>query len=126
MSVGNVGQRRWGVRPHPIHGGTRMHDGVDIPAAMGSPVVSFMPGTVVRAENAGGYGNLVVVDHGNGVSTYYAHLSRITVRPGMRVGAGVRIGSVGSTGQSTGPHLHFEVRNGGRSVDPMPYLEGRR
>jgi murein DD-endopeptidase MepM/ murein hydrolase activator NlpD len=100
----------------------RMHEGIDIAAGTGTPVGASAPGTVILAGWQGGYGNLVVVDHGNGLSTAYAHLSSIGVGVGQGVGQGSVVGAVGSTGNSTGPHLHFEVRAGGGAVNPLGYL----
>ena len=91
---------------------------------MGTPVAAAAPGRVeVAGTTYGGYGNLVVVAHTNGVETYYAHLSRILVRAGQAVTTGSLVGLVGSTGESTGPHLHFEVRVRGAAVDPLPALD---
>jgi murein DD-endopeptidase MepM/ murein hydrolase activator NlpD len=114
---------RFGQRIHPVTGERRHHAGVDLAAPRGTPIQLGRGGTVVRAEKAGTYGNLVVVDHGDGVTTRYAHLHGIDVKVGEAVSAGATIGSVGSTGRSTGPHLHFEVRIGERAVDPQdrPY-----
>ena len=106
--------------------GGRRHDGIDFPAPMGTPVGAAGVGTVISAGwNSGGYGNLVIVQHRLGYQTYYAHLSRFTVSTGSRVAGGVRIGYVGSTGHSTGPHLHFEVRHNGVPVNPEPYFLAR-
>jgi peptidoglycan hydrolase-like protein with peptidoglycan-binding domain len=103
--------------------GTGFHPGLDLPAAAGTPVGAAASGRVVFAGyDAGGYGNLVEVAHGNGVVSMYAHLSRISVRVGASVGVGTRVGRVGSTGEATGPHLHFEVRVRGAAVDPLPAL----
>jgi murein DD-endopeptidase MepM/ murein hydrolase activator NlpD len=112
----------FGWRTHPISGANRQHTGVDFRAAPGTSVYSAEDGTVATAGWNGGYGNLVTVNHGGGVVTYYAHLSSIGVSPGERVGRGQRVGRVGSTGSSTGPHLHFEVRIGGAPQNPMSYL----
>jgi murein DD-endopeptidase MepM/ murein hydrolase activator NlpD len=90
----------------------RQHRGVDLAAPHGTPVVAAGAGVVVRAGEAGGYGNAVLIDHGNGYLTHYGHLSAITVEPGQRVAAGRQIGTEGATGHSTGPHLHFEVHQG--------------
>ncbi|MFN3284968.1 MAG: murein hydrolase activator EnvC family protein [bacterium] len=109
----------FGLRRHPLFGIVRPHHGVDIAAPWGTPVRAAGPGTVVYAGWFGGYGKLVVVDHGGGVATLYGHLSSILVSVGQRVGAGEVVGRVGSTGYSTGPHLHFEIRLNGRPVDPL-------
>ncbi len=103
--------------------GGRRHTGVDFPQPMGTPVGAAGVGVVASAGwNSGGYGNLVVVRHRLGFETWYAHLSQIAVSPGQSVEGGSRIGYVGSTGYSTGPHLHFEVRHFGTPIDPVPYL----
>ena len=103
--------------------GTGFHPGLDFAAATGTPVGAAAPGRVVFAGyDAGGYGKLVEVAHGNGVVTMYAHLSRISVRVGASVGTATRVGRVGSTGEATGPHLHFEVRVRGAAVDPLAAL----
>lgn len=106
--------------------GNRYHGGLDIAANMGTPVVAARSGVVTRAGWWGSYGNVVVLDHGDGAETRYAHLSAVTVRVGQGLRQGDVLGRVGSTGASTGPHLHFEVRFDGRAVDPLPYLQGRR
>ena len=99
--------------------GNRFHTGVDFPAGYGVPVVAARSGRVVSAGyDASGYGNLVVISHGAGVTTWYAHLNRIRTGSGAYVGQGARIGDVGATGFSTGPHLHFEVRVRGAAVAP--------
>jgi len=100
----------------------RMHEGIDIAAASGTPVHAAAAGTVIHAGWLGGYGNLVVVDHGNGLSTAYAHASAILVGVGQHVSQGQTVSLVGSTGHATGPHLHFEVRVNGSAVDPLAYL----
>ena len=100
----------------------RMHEGIDLGAGMGTPIYAATAGTVIHAGWLGGYGNLVVLDHGGGVSTAYGHQSSIAVSVGQRVSQGQVIGYVGSTGHSTGPHLHFEVRVNGGAVDPLGYL----
>jgi murein DD-endopeptidase MepM/ murein hydrolase activator NlpD len=100
----------------------RMHEGIDIAAPSGAPIRSAAAGTVIYAGWLGGYGSLVVVDHGGGVSTAYAHMSSIASGTGQSVAQGQVIGYVGSTGHSTGPHLHFEVRINGQAVDPLRYL----
>jgi murein DD-endopeptidase MepM/ murein hydrolase activator NlpD len=100
----------------------RMHQGIDIGASTGTPIAAVSSGTVIVAGWNGGYGQLVVVDHGGGVSTAYAHMSAMSVSVGQSVGQGTILGAVGSTGNSTGPHLHFEVRINGAATDPLPYL----
>ena len=100
----------------------RMHEGIDIGAPSGTPIYAATSGTVSYAGSMGGYGNIVLIDHGGSVTTAYAHQTSILVGVGTSVGAGQQIGTVGSTGASTGPHLHFEVRVGGSPHDPMGYL----
>ncbi len=108
----------FGWRRDPVTGSGRMHTGVDIDCRHGQTVGASMGGVVYWAARRGGYGNLVVVDHGKGITTFYAHLSSIQVVPGQRVVAGQTVGLVGSTGRSTGPHLHYEVRARGCPVNP--------
>lgn len=112
----------FGPRFHPVLHYTRMHTGADMRAGSGTPILACRGGTVVIAGGQGGYGNTVVIDHGGGMATLYAHQSQIATSVGATVGAGDVIGYVGSTGMSTGPHLHFEVRLSGNPVDPAPYL----
>ena len=112
----------FGERIDPFTGALRMHKGIDIDAPAGASIVAVAPGTVTFAGERGGFGKLVVVDHGNGTETYYAHQSRIDVTVGDQVATGQLLGAVGSTGRSTGPHLHFEVRVGGLAVDPETHL----
>jgi murein DD-endopeptidase MepM/ murein hydrolase activator NlpD len=109
----------FGLRRHPIFRVRRMHTGVDIGAPRGAPVHAASDGRVIYTGWFGGYGKIVVIDHGGGVSTLYAHLSQILTREGRDVHKGDLIGRVGSTGYSTGPHLHFEVRINGRPIDPL-------
>lgn len=108
----------FGARRHPLLGFLRMHKGLDIAAPHGTPVRAMMDGVVAAAGRAGGYGNLIKLGHGRTYQSMYGHLSRIAVRPGERVSRGEIIGYVGSTGLSTGPHLHFEVLKNGRAVNP--------
>lgn len=112
----------FGARRHPILGVTRQHNGVDFGAASGTLVVAAGDGEVVWAAGRGGYGNTVIIDHGNTLATLYAHLSSISVSVGQTVTRGQGVGAVGSTGLSTGPHLHFEVRQSGTPVNPASYL----
>jgi murein DD-endopeptidase MepM/ murein hydrolase activator NlpD len=114
----------FGYRVHPIFGTRRLHTGIDIAAAYGSRIGAAGPGTVILAGPYGGYGNAVVIDHGGGLSTLYAHQSRIAVSVGQTVGTGETVGYVGCTGFCTGAHLHFETRENGAPVDPMKYLGG--
>ena len=107
------------MRFHPIHQTWRQHNGVDYAAPTGTPVRSVGDGVVEFAGRQNGYGNVVQIKHANDRSTLYAHLSRIDVRQGQRIEQGVRIGAVGSTGWSTGPHLHFEFRLNGAHQDPL-------
>ena len=100
----------------------RMHEGIDIAASSGTPIRAAASGTVIHAGWLGGYGNLVVIDHGNGLATAYAHASSILVGVGQQVAQGETVSLVGSTGHSSGPHLHFEVRINGVAVDPLLYL----
>ncbi len=102
--------------------GNRFHGGIDIAADSGTPVRTARGGVVSRAGWVGAYGYLVSIDHGGGWETRYAHLSRIDVRVGQRLAQGAVLGLVGSTGASTGPHLHFEVRHEGRALDPLGFL----
>lgn len=113
----------FGVRSDPFRGSAAMHAGVDIPGAVGTPVYATADGIVARAERSGGYGNLVEVNHGRGISTRYGHLSKILVVPNTRVTRGQLIALMGSTGRSTGSHLHYEVRIDGQAVNPMPFLQ---
>ncbi len=108
----------YGWRTDPIHGRARFHGGVDLRYAYGQEVHAAAAGVVSFAGEKGGYGTTVVIDHGNGLETRYAHLSATDVREGDRIDAGALIARSGNSGRSTGPHLHFEVRQDGRTVDP--------
>ncbi len=113
----------FGIRSDPFRGTAKMHAGVDIPGPVGTPVYATADGFVDRAERAGGYGNLVEIDHGKGIQTRYGHLSKILVADHTRVHRGQLIALIGSTGRSTGPHLHYEVRIDGHAVNPVPFLQ---
>ena len=113
---------RFGNRKDPITGGRAFHAGLDFRTPTGTPILASADGEVIHAGRMGGYGNLVELRHANGLKTRYAHLSKIKVKKGQRVDAGMMIGAAGSTGRSTGPHLHYEVRSGERALDPMRYL----
>jgi murein DD-endopeptidase MepM/ murein hydrolase activator NlpD len=112
----------FGMRIDPFTRGPAMHTGLDFKADHGTAARATAAGTVTLAEYSGGYGRMVEIDHGNGLSTRYAHLSTIAVKPGQTVQAGAVVGRVGSTGRSTGPHLHYETRIDGTPVDPRRFL----
>ena len=120
----------FGNRVHPIYGNTRFHSGIDIGAGFGDTIMAAASGTVIYVETpvpgqswgGSGYGNYFIIDHGNGVSTLYAHCTSVYVSNGQSVSQGEAVGTVGSTGGSTGSHLHFEVRINGTRVDPLSYL----
>jgi murein DD-endopeptidase MepM/ murein hydrolase activator NlpD len=112
----------FGGRTDPFSGEGAVHSGVDLQAPMGTPVRVAADGIVVHADWEGGYGRLIIVDHGNGVQTYYGHLSRFDVVPGQEVRRGDVIARSGASGRVTSPHLHYEVRMGGTPVNPYPYL----
>ena len=115
---------RFGYRVAPTTGASTYHGGLDIGAGMGASIVSAGAGDVIYAGANGGYGNCVMVDHGNGIVTVYAHMSSIGVSYGQYVTAGQYVGAVGSTGVSTGPHCHFEIRINGAQTDPAAYFSG--
>ena len=128
-SAGGSDRLAWPVRA-PVTSGFgprwgRQHSGIDLGAAQGTPVKAAAGGRVKSSSFQGGYGNLVVIQHANGTETRYAHLSSLGVRAGDTVSAGQVVGRVGSTGHSTGPHLHFEVRVNGRPRDPIDHLPRR-
>ncbi|MES2987238.1 MAG: M23 family metallopeptidase [Pseudomonadota bacterium] len=100
-----------------------MHAGVDIPGAIGTPIYATADGVISHAGRQGGYGNLVQINHGRGIETRYGHLSKIIVSDNTRVKRGQLIGLMGSTGRSTGSHLHYEVRVDGKAVNPIPFLQ---
>ena len=114
----------FGARTSPTTGAQEFHEGIDIGAARGTPIRAAASGTVTFAGQMSGYGNVVILQHAGGLQTRYAHQSAMSVAAGQTVTAGDVIGAVGSTGETTGPHLHFEVRLNGVAVDPAPYLAG--
>lgn len=116
----------FGYRRHPITGARAMHTGNDYAAPTGTPIFAAADGVVTHAGWAGGYGKLIKIQHANGYETRYAHLSRIRVTKGQRVSRDQRIADMGSTGRSTGPHLHYEIRIGGKPVNPMTYIKAGR
>jgi murein DD-endopeptidase MepM/ murein hydrolase activator NlpD len=122
MPAAGVLTSGFGMRTHPVTGEHRLHAGLDIAAPAGTPVRAAAAGVVTFAGSLSGYGTTVTIDHGGGVSTLYAHQSSMAVRPGEPVAAGEVVGKVGSTGLSTGPHLHFEVRHNGSPQDPAGWL----
>ena len=109
-------------RVHPLLHVSRPHEGIDVSAPMGAPIVAPASGLVTKVGRENGYGNVLEIDHGNGIVTRYAHCSRIDVRQGQRVTRGQAIAAVGSTGLSTGPHLHYELHINGKVVDPLTYV----
>lgn len=113
---------RFGVRLHPIFGVKAMHEGMDFAAPVGTPILSTADGVVSFSGKYGGYGNLIEIDHGNGLVTRYAHNHANNVRVGQRVVRGQAIASIGATGITTSPHVHYEVRRDGSAVDPQPYV----
>ena len=112
----------YGMRTHPVLGGRRNHKGVDLAQPTGTPVYATADGVVGKAEWFSSYGNYIQIEHGGELQTRYAHLSGYAVAAGEHVRKGQLIGFVGSTGRSTGPHLHYEVRVAGEAVDPRPYM----
>lgn len=113
----------FGIRSDPFRGTAAFHAGVDIPGPLGTPIYATADGIVDRAERSGGYGNMVEINHGKGIQTRYGHLSKILVAPFTRVHRGQLIALMGSTGRSTGSHLHYEVRIDGAAVNPVPFLQ---
>jgi murein DD-endopeptidase MepM/ murein hydrolase activator NlpD len=112
----------FGMRTHPVLGGRRAHKGIDLAAPVGTPIYATADGLVSRADRFSSYGLYVQIEHGADLETRYAHMSRIAVAAGEHVKKGDIIGYVGSTGRSTGPHLHYEVRVDGEAVNPIPYM----
>lgn len=115
---------RFGMRIHPVTGMQKSHTGMDVAANTGDPILATADGTVTMAGVNGGYGNCVMIDHGNGYRSLYGHMSAIAVSNGAKVSAGTVIGYIGSTGVSTGPHLHFEVWSAGSRIDPEQFFSG--
>ena len=114
----------YGIRKHPIKKVTRHHHGMDLAAPLGAPIRAISDGQVMYADPHGGYGQLIAIKHKDGFSSHYGHCESMTVTPGERVKAGQIIGTVGSSGISTGPHLHFEIRYQGEPRDPETLLPG--
>lgn len=114
---------RYGKRKDPFLGRLAFHSGIDFRTRTGTPVRASGSGTVVRAGRAGGYGNMVEIDHGHGLTTRYAHLSKILVKKGERVVAGATIAKSGNSGRSTGPHLHYEIRRNGKAINPIGIIQ---
>jgi murein DD-endopeptidase MepM/ murein hydrolase activator NlpD len=114
----------YGMRNHPVLGGRRQHRGVDLAMPTGTPVYATADGIISKAEWFSSYGLYISVEHGASIQTRYGHLSRLAVAAGQSVKKGDLIGYVGSTGRSTGPHLHYEVRIAGTAVNPVPYMQG--
>lgn len=114
---------KFGIRSDPFQGRAAMHAGVDLAAPLGTPIYATADGYVERSNWVGGYGNLVELNHGRGIQTRYGHLSKALVEPGQRVKRGDLIALMGSTGRSTGSHLHYEVRIDGKAVNPIPFMQ---
>lgn len=114
----------FGTRSDPFGAGRRRHNGLDMAGPMGTPIYATADGIVGRAQWVGGYGNYVEINHGGEIQTRYGHMSQLLVQPGARVSRGQQIGLMGSTGRSTGSHLHYEVRVDGRPINPVPFLSG--
>ena len=114
----------WGMRVHPVTGRLARHNGIDVPAPAGTPIYATADGTIGRAQWVNGYGKYVEIEHGSAIQTRYGHMSRIAVAAGQRVKRGDIVGYVGSTGRSTGNHLHYEVRIAGAPVNPLPFVQG--
>jgi murein DD-endopeptidase MepM/ murein hydrolase activator NlpD len=123
--VDGVLMSSYGERTDPFSGEGAYHTGVDISAPKGTPVHATADGIVIFADRSGGYGRLVIIDHGNGYETYYAHLSRVDVIDGQEIRQGELVGAVGATGRVTAPHLHYEVRVHKAPVNPYRYLQGK-
>lgn len=120
-TVGDISSG-FGKRLSPFNGQETVHDGIDIANSTGTPVVATAAGTVIDSGVVGGYGNTVTIDHGNGIVTLYGHASQLTVAAGQKVAKGDVIALMGSSGRSTGPHLHYEVRVQGKAVEPSGFM----
>jgi len=112
----------FGYRIHPILKTKKLHTGIDVGIALGKDIVAAQSGTVIYSDWLGGYGKVIMIDHGGGIVTLYAHNSKLVVSEGDKVKRGQVVSKCGSTGMSTGPHLHFEVRENGKYVDPIKYV----
>lgn len=113
----------FGTRENPFDGsGVETHKGLDIRGPLGAPVKAMAKGQVLFAGERGGFGNCIILKHGNGYETLYGHLSKILVKPGQKIEIGQQIGNIGSTGRSTGPHLHYEIHKNGQKINPASYL----
>ncbi len=115
----------YGNRVHPIYGTVKFHDGVDLASASGTPILAFAPGTVTVSGLNGGYGNYISINHGGGLMSFYGHCSKLYVSKGAKVTAGQKIAAVGTTGNSTGCHLHFGMHLNGSSVNPLNYVSSK-
>ena len=113
---------RFGYRDHPIMDDSNFHTGIDIAAKSGSPITAFADGTVIDSGKNDTYGNYILIEHSDGIRSFYGHNSKLVVKKGEKVKLGQKIAEVGSTGMSTGPHLHFEIRNGKIRLDPSLYI----
>ena len=114
----------FGLRKHPIKKARRHHDGIDLAAPVGAPIRAIANGQVIYADPHGGYGKYIVIRHQNGITSHYGHCDTMKVTPGHSITAGEILGTVGSSGASTGPHLHFEIRRDGAAQDPEMFLPG--
>ena len=114
----------YGMRKHPVRKARKHHDGIDLAAPVGAPIRAIADGQVMYADPHGGYGRYVVIRHLDGFTSHYGHCEKLEVVPGQKITAGQIIGTVGSSGVSTGPHLHFEIRRNGEAQNPEQYLPG--
>ena len=115
----------YGYRIHPILKTKKLHTGIDIRSSMGENILAAQDGKVIHSDWYGGYGKVIMIDHGGGIVTLYAHNSQLVVKEGSNVKKGTVIAKSGNSGLSTGPHLHFEVRENGKYVDPLKYVKKR-